>query len=134
MATKLFTRSARYVQPAWTLGEEFVDGLYINGRFFNEAIPILGAVITVRVKPSKHLRMRTLLITTPNFSNGQTGLTGLFSYSWMPLQDNEIVREHILTANFYGIGVNLFSLAASIDIPSDAPVVYDVHYDLSVIY
>lgn len=133
MASKIFTKTVKLVQPAWSLGHEFIDGIYIDGRFFEENIPIFGATLTFRVKPTKHFRARTLVFHGLTFQNNQLGGEERHEY-WHPLQDHEWVEIINFGSAFYGIGLNPYYWLASIDIPTDAEVIFDVNYALEVRY
>lgn len=133
MATKVFTKTIKLVYPAWVLGHEFIDGIYVDGRFFEDNIPIFGATLTFRVKPTKHFRARTLAFRAITFQNGQIGSYGVHEY-WHPLQDQEWVEVINFGSAFYGIGINPYYWLASIDIPTDTEVIYDVDYALEVEY
>jgi len=134
MATKRFTKSATYKHPAWALGEEFIDGLYIDKNFFAKNIPIYGAMLTIRAKPTKHLRTRTLGIFCKTYEEGKVGVGWAFNHQWFPWQYDEVEQKFDLSDRFYGIGLNTFHIVASVDLLTDAPVIYTVHYDLSVAY
>lgn len=133
MAIKTFTKSAEYTQPPWTMGKEFVDGLYVDDFFFKNRIPIFGAYLTIRAKPTKHLRTRSLVITTPTYQAGAVGMRYLLIQDWLPLFDEEVTRE-INLVDFYGIGLNIFHIVAAMDVPTDVPVIYTIDYDLRVGY
>jgi len=133
MASKLFTKTIKLVYPAWVLGYEFIDGIYVDGRFFEENIPIFGATLTFKVKPTKHFRARTLAFDAYTFQNGQIGGVHRHHY-WHPLQDHEWVEVINFGSAFYGMGINPYLWLASIDIPTDAEVIYDVDYALEVKY
>ena len=133
MASKLFTKTIKLVQPAWVLGHEFIDGIYVDGRFFKENIPIIGATLTLRVKPTKHLRWRTLAFVARTFQNNQIGDANRH-HDWLPLQDDEWVEAINFGSAFYGMGINPYYWLSSIDIPTDTEVIYNVDYALEVRY
>ena len=133
MASKLFTKTTELVQPAWVLGHEFIDGIYVDGRFFKENIPIIGATLTFKVKPTKHFRARTLAFDAITFENGQIRSVHRHYY-WHPLQDQEWVEEIDFGSAFYGMGLNPYYWLASIDIYTDAEVIYTIDYELEVRY
>jgi len=133
MASKVFTKTIELVQPAWTLGHKFIDGIYVDGRFFEENIPIFGATLTFKVKPTKHFRARTLVFDALTFENGELGYVHR-NYYWHPLQDQEWVEAINFGSAFYGLGINPYYWLASIDIPTDAEVIFDVDYELEVRY
>lgn len=133
MATKLFTKTAKLVQPAWSPGYEFIDGIYVDGRFFEENIPIFGATLTLRVKPTKHFRGRTLAFVARTFENNQIGDVNRHYY-WHPLQDQEWLEVINFDSAFYGLGINPYYWLSSIDIPTDTEVIYNVNYALEVRY
>jgi len=133
MASKLFTKTIKLVQPAWVLGHEFIDGIYVDGRFFEENIPIIDATLTFKVKPTKMFRARTLAVHILTFQNGQLGSVQRHEY-WHPVQDHEWVETINFGSAFFGIGINPYYWLASIDIPTNIEVIYNVEYALEVKY
>lgn len=134
MATKIFTKEARYTQPAWTEGYALVDGIYIDESFFTKNIPILGAVLTVGANPTSHARTRWLGIKTNVYRNGQVELQEVFAKRWYPFTDDRLHQQINLGSSFYGIGLNMLYIYMLVDVPTDAEVIYNVSYDLEVVY
>ena len=133
MATKLFTKTIELVQPAWSLGHELIDGIYVDGRFFEENIPIIGATLTLRVKPNRMFRWRTLAFVARTFENGQIGDVNRH-HDWLPSQDDEWVEAINFGSAFYGMGINPYYWLSSIDLPTNIEVIYSVDYALEVEY
>lgn len=133
MATKLYTKTTQFTQPAWTQGWEFIDGIYVDNRFFGENIPILGATLLITVTPTKHLRTRSLAFTARTFKNGQVGSI-FYSHQWLPLQDHQWRQQIEFNSDFYGPGLNPFYWVCSVDLPTNAEVIYTVNYELEVVY
>lgn len=134
MATKTFKKTARYVQPAWTRDVVAADGISVDGDFFEANVPILGATIRVKARPTEHLRWRQLTIVTPIYRNGEVSLWVVFLKQWLPLADSEREMEVDLGNRFYGVGLNFFGVTMSVDIPTNANVIYDVTYEVEVFY
>lgn len=133
MASKVFTQTTELVQPAWASAWQLVDGIYVDGRFFEENIPILDATLLLRVKPTKHLRVRTITFGARTFLNGIVDAI-MCSNMWLWLEDQEWVKEIDFGSAFYGSGLNPFSWVCAVDLPTDAEVIYTIDYELEVSY
>lgn len=133
MASKVFKKTPVLVQPAWTTAWQLVDGIYIDSRFFEENIPILGAVLTIGIKPTRHLRERSAWLSIPTFENGRVGLEQ-HSFGWLPLQDHKQEETIDFGNAFYGMGLNILVWELKVDILTSAEVVYTVEYELVVRY
>ncbi len=133
MATKRFTKTTELVQPAWTIGWQLVDGIYVDGRFFEENIPILGATLLLRVKPTKHFRVRNIAFGARTFKDGIVGAV-MYGNFWMPWEDHEWIKEIDFGSAFYGSGLNPFSWNCNVDLPTNAEVIYTIDYELEVRY
>ena len=133
MSALEYTKSARYTQPAWTPSSEFIDGIYVNGLFFEENIPILGARLGISVKPSKHLRQRTITFSVPTFQAGKV-LPVMRLETWWWNADDERSIDIDFANSFYGMGLNTIFIITTVDLFTDDPVVYNVNYALEVYY
>jgi hypothetical protein len=133
MATKLFTKTTQLVQPAWSPQVIIPDGIYVNGRFFEENIPILGAVLTIGIKPTRHLRERSAWLSIPTFQNGKVGLEQRV-FKWYPLQDQEQKQTIDFGDAFYGMGLNILNWSLIVDLVTSAAVIYTANYELEVRY
>ncbi len=133
MATKLFTKTTELVQPAWTSAWQLVDGIYVDGRFFEENIPILGVTLLLRVKPTKHFRQRNITFGARTFLNGIVDAV-MYSNMWSWLEDQEWIKEIDFGSAFYGPGLNPFSWVCNVDLPTNAEVIYAIDYELEVRY
>lgn len=133
MASKIYKKTSELVQPAWKSSWQLVDGIYVDSRFFEENIPILGAVLTIGIKPTRHLRERHASLSIPTFENGKVGLEQC-GFGWLPLQDHE--QEGVIDFGdaFYGMGLNILSWELRVDLLTSAEVVYTVEYELVVRY
>lgn len=133
MATKVFTKSAQFVQSAWTKGWEFIDGIYVDESFFTKNIPILSASLALSVKPTRHFRQRSIFFTARTFEHGVTGSIMRF-HLWLPLEDHEWEELVNFGSAFYGAGLNPLYWVCEVDMPTDAEVIYTVEYELEVKY
>jgi hypothetical protein len=133
MSNLAYTKTATYVQPAWTTQQGFIDGIYVDDVLFANNIPIIRAEMSIWVEPESHLRQRTIYISIPTFENGSvSAITRIFT--WLPLQHDVKSLWLEFPNNFYGIGLNVFYIATMVDLPTNASVTWTVKYVLVVTY
>jgi len=134
MATKTFTKTSEYILPAWQTAYQLVDGIYVNERFFDENIPILGASIKITAQPTVHARFRTLGIFIAAYEPSVVWQELLFYNQWWPFTSGEVEAEKDLTEIFYGIGLNMLNVTPLVDMPTNVPVIFTVNYELRISY
>lgn len=134
MATKTFTKLSTYTLPAWQTALLYVDGIYVDEKFFDENIPILGASINITAQPTSHARTRSLGISIRTYHSGVVSQELLLYNQWWPFTSGVAEAEKDLTGIFYGVGLNMLSIVTQVDIPTNADVIFTVNYELRVSY
>lgn len=133
MATKLFTKTTELIIPAGLRGWGFIDGIYVDGRFFEENIPILGATLLLKVKPTKDITVRGADCSMKTFQNGKVE-TVKYGALWQPLEDNEWTKEIDFGSAFYGVGLNPFYWVCTTFDLTQIQQIFTVNYELEVTY
>lgn len=133
MASKVLTKTSELIIPAGLKGWDFIDGIYVDGRFFEENIPILGATLLLRVKPTKDVTVRGADFSTKTFQNAKVE-TVKYGCLWQPLQDNEWTKEIDFGSAFYGVGLNLFYWVCATFELTQIQQIFTVNYELEVKY
>lgn len=134
MATKTFAKTSTYVLPAWGTALQLVDGIYVDGKFFGENIPILGASLKIAARPTSHARTRWLGIYIACYQPGSVWQKQVFYNQWWPFTAGEAEESHNLSGVFYGVGLNMLNITMGVDIPTNVPVTFTVDYELEVSY
>jgi hypothetical protein len=134
MATKAFTKTSKYTLPAWQTVLLHVDGIYVDGKFFDENIPILGASINITAQPTSHARTRSLGISIATYRAGVVSQELLLYNQWWPFTAGVAEAVEDLMGIFYGVGLNMLSIVTQVDIPTNVPVIFTVNYELRVSY
>lgn len=129
----VYSKQATYTQPAWTQTSEFIDGIYVDGPFFNHNVPIIRGVLGITIQPSKHFRQRNLTIATLKFQNGKVVPEIRVESWWLNEYDEHYIYIDYGGA-FYGMGLNVIYLVSGVDLMTSAPVIYEVEYNLGVYY
>ncbi len=134
MATKTFTKTSKYVLPPWldTLG--LIDGIYVDGKFFGENVPILGASLKITAQPTVHLRTRTLAMSIAGYSLGEVSQKPLLINTWWPGTSGIAEETYDLSDVFYGVGLNILSVMLLVDLVTNVDVIFTVDYELKVSY
>ncbi len=133
MASKTFKKTTELIIPGGFLFKDFIDGIYIDGRFFEENIPILGATLFLKVKPIKDITTQLASCYLRTFQNGILE-THKYDFYWGPFQDGVWERVIDFGSAFFGAGLNLFYwLCTRLDLTAKTPI-FTVNYELRVKY
>jgi hypothetical protein len=133
MASKVITKTTELIIPGGFTFWDFIDGIYVDGRFFEENIPIIGATLILKVKPIKDVTTQCADCSLRTFQNGILETTK-YGAVWWPLQDNEWRKEINFGSAFFGAGLNLYYWRCTrFDITAKTPI-FTVNYELEVKY
>jgi hypothetical protein len=133
MASKIYKKTTKLIIPNGLKFWDFIDGIYVDGRFFEENIPILGATLLLKVKPTRDWPLQTADCSLRTFQNGILE-TKKYPVMWVGLNDNELREEINFGSAFFGPGLNLFYwLCTRLDITATLPI-FTVNYELEVKY
>jgi hypothetical protein len=133
MGSKIYKKKSELTIPGGLKFWDFIDGIYVDGRFFEENIPILDATLLLRVKPTKDWPLQTADCSLRTFQNGILA-TEKYGAVWPSLDDDEWRKEINFGSAFFGAGLNIFYWRCTrLDITATLPI-FTVNYELEVKY
>jgi hypothetical protein len=133
MTKKLYTKTAQYRTPAWSLNATYMDGIYIDGGLFEENIQIVDSTVWIQVTPqNSHSVEHGVTFGFPSYQNGMVRRISV-TFDWLPWQRQEQTKNLPYNGHPYGIGLN--TIAAQLYVvlfPITRDIIYDVIYTMEV--
>lgn len=128
---KTYTKSENYTLPMGSSHIEFIDGLYVDSVFFDNNIPIAGAILDVSITRSGNLLPGLLSLFIVTFSSGAVGQDIIGGGMWNTGDTGPFIFNNNLFGKFYGMGLNSLDIRMGTQYPVSA-MTFNVKYVLEV--